>query len=222
MKSKKFLTLALSAMAMASVFAFSGCDFLPDDGGVTPGGKTEYVMEAEYIDLYNVSGAGISSNQSGLQMIYGSGSQAEKDKGWSNGYYIGFTHTSQCVLTFNFTADKADDAAVLVFRLGSELSRMTMTPNDVSITLNGKVMPYGSFTINGSNGQMNEVQFKDYTVSSSASLVEGKNTVTLEVKDNNLRGNGVGGPMVDCLKVTSSSTLTFEAHETNLTEKDEI
>lgn len=222
MKSKKFLTLAVSAMALASVFAFAGCAPVEENPNVPSAGKTEYVMEAEYIDLHDVSGAGISSNQAGLQMIYGGGTQAEKDLGWSNGYYVGFTHTSQCVLTFKFTADKADDAAILVFRLGSELSKMTMTPSDVSITLNGKVMPYGSFVINGSNGQMNEVKFKDYTVSSKASLVAGENTVTLEVKDNNLRGNGVGGPMVDCLKVTSSATLTFEAHETNLTEKDEI
>lgn len=223
MKSKKFLTLALSAMALTSAFAFAGCDLFGGNQQETPSGKTEYVMEAEYIDLHDVAGAGISSNQSGLQMIYGDGTQAQKDLGWSNGYYVGFTHTSECELTFKFTADKADDSAMIVIRLGSELQKMTMTPTDVSITLNGKMLPYGSFTIEGSNGQMGEVRFKDYTVSSSAALKAGENTVVLKVNDNSLRGtNSTGGPMVDCLKVTSSSVLTFDAHETNLTEKDEI
>ncbi len=220
MKKRTLLCAAASALALATVCSFAACT--PGTKEPDKNGKTEYVMEAEYIDIANVVGAGISSDQSGYQMIYGEGTDAQKKLGWSNGYYVGFTYSAECVLTFEFNADKADSAALIIFRLGSELGNITLTPADVEISLNGTPIQYGSFAIYDSERQMSSVVFKDYTVSSKAALVEGKNTVKLQIKQNKLRGTATGGPMVDCLKITTSSKLTYTDHTDNISLRDEI
>ena len=89
-------------------------------GGNPPaGGISTYVMEAEYINLDGIQGAGLSSDQGGVEMIYGEGTAEHKAK-WSNGYYVGYTHSADLQLDFVFNSS-SNNTANLVLRLGSEL-----------------------------------------------------------------------------------------------------
>lgn len=206
MKIKKFICIALCVAAIAAMFAFTAC-------GEESGGKNTLVIEAEYVNLDDVKGSGLSNDQSGVNMIYGKGTQEEKDKGWSNGYYVGYTYTSECSIDFEFTSDSAATASMIV-RFGSELGNLTITPDDVQISLNGKVINYGSIYVEGSDG-MDNMKFSDKTVSSSETLVAGKNVVNIKILPNDLRGSSTGGPTIDYVKIESDAKLSYDPKTDN-------
>ena len=121
MNTKRIVSLALVAVMLVSVMSFTGCDMLDQLlGGISGGatGKNTLKMEAEYTDMDDVAGAGLSDNTSGLGMIYGSGSDAHKEM-WSNGFYVGYMHNSNTVITFEFNSSVATSATI-TFRLASE------------------------------------------------------------------------------------------------------
>lgn len=228
MKIKKtiavLLAAATAAVMGASLVACNDGSTVVDPGknpGSSGGGMKTTIIEAEYINLDDVAGGGISSNQSGLEMIYGSGEQADINKGWSNGYYVGYTYTAECVMEFVFESDK-DTTGTIVIRLGSELGNITVRPQDVKLEFNGAAVNYGSWYIQGTENDMANAQFKDYTVSSNAQIKKGTNKLVLSVQENRLTGNGTGGPLIDCVKITSDANITYDAKTDNPSHKGEI
>ena len=201
---KQIAALVLAVGAMTTLCAVTACAENGDGGE-----SKEYVIEAEYIDIANVAGAGISSNQAGYDMIYGDGTNSA----WSSGYYVGYTYTSECKMDFEFTSDQ-DATATIKIRLGSEIGKLNMTPKDVEISLNGKSIEYGTLQIDNSES-MEDMVFKDYTLTTKASIKEGENVITLQIKDNKLRGGSTGGPTVDCIKIKTSAAVTPVQHTDN-------
>ncbi|HIW03834.1 MAG TPA: hypothetical protein H9692_03835 [Firmicutes bacterium] len=203
MKTKRIATVLLAGvLAVAAVAAFTACG---DSTGTS--GSDTYVMEAEYIDLDDVSGAGISSDQSGVDMIYGDGTEAQKELGWSNGYFVGYTYSSGLELNFVFDSDK-DATATVILRLGSELGDINLDPTNFSVILNGTEITYSSMYVE--NSSIDSMKFTDKTVTSSASVKKGENTLTLKVLSNTLmNGTKTGGPCVDCVKLQTSAKLTW-------------
>jgi len=196
-KSRLFTTVLLLLLTVVLV----GCN--NGEGN----SKTEtYVMEAEYIDLSTVIGAGISSEASGVNMIHGTGEQTDISKGWSSGYYLGFTYSAGLELDFVFNAENAGVATVIL-RLGSEIGNITFDPSSLEVRLNGTAINYQNMLVYGSN--MDEMSFTDITLTTDANLVEGSNTITIEILNNTLRSGQVGGPMIDCIKLVTDSKLTW-------------
>lgn len=216
MKIKKLIGLLLSVLLLTGVMAFAACA----DGEVDGGNLNTYVMEAEYIDIANVKGSGISSDQSGYSMIYGSGSDEDKAKGWSSGYYVGYTYTSECTMDFVFTSNAAATATI-VLRLGSELGNISLTPDNFEVKLNGTAITYNSMYVENSES-MSDMKFADKTVTTSARLVEGENKITLTVLPNTLKNGATGGPIIDCVKIQTTSTLTYTERTDNPGKGDEI
>ena len=218
MKIKKTLAaLAAAAVAVTMCAGLAACGNggggdtdIPEKPDKNPTGGSSITIEAEYIELENVSGAGISSNQSGIEMIYGTGEQEDKDKGWSNGYYVGYTYTKECVMEFVFESDKETTAQISI-RLASELGDLTLTPREFEITLNGSTMNYGSWSVRDSGGGMAGAVFNDYIVGQNAKIVKGENKLVVSVKDNTLYNDkSIGAPLIDCVKVkTSDATVTY-------------
>ena len=173
MKTKRIATVLLAGvLAVAAVAAFTACG---DSTGTS--GSDTYVMEAEYIDLDDVSGAGISSDQSGVDMIYGDGTEAQKELGWSNGYFVGYTYSSNLELNFVFDSDK-DATATVILRLGSELGDINLDPTNFSVILNGTEITYSSMYVE--NSRIDSMKFTDKTVTSSANIKKDENTLTLK------------------------------------------
>ncbi len=204
MKIKKIAGFVLAAGALASLCAFTACG-----DGEGDGKAKEYVIEAEYINIADVAGAGLSSNQSGYDMIYGDGTNTK----WSSGYYVGYTYTSECKMDFEFTSSAVASATIKI-SLGSELGRLNMTPKDVDISLNGKSIEYGTFQIENSES-MEEMVFKDYTLTTKASLKEGENVITVQIKPNKFKPGGTGGPTIDCIKIKTVADLTLVQYTDN-------
>ncbi len=214
------LGIAIIADSVLLVNAIMG--YTPDSGNSGNVGnwftkKTTYVMEAEYIDLSDVSGAGLSDSKSGVAVIYGDGTQAQKDLGWSEGYYVSSSYSTDFQLTFVFTCDKAATGTI-VLRLGSEIGNINMSSNDFEVKLNGNAITYSNMYISGA-GDLASVVFSDKTLTTEASFVEGENTITLHTLPNSLRGTGgngsLGGPMIDCIKITTDAKVTFTEHKDN-------
>ncbi len=203
MKLKKLIGLSLATVMAATGFALASCDD-PDNSG--KGGVKTYTMEAEYIDLDDIQGSGISSDQGGVEMIWGEGDQEDKDKGWSNGYFVGFTYNANLQLDFVFNADKAATATI-VLRLGSELDNLNLDPSTFEVQLNGESISYSSMTI--AKSEFDSMKFYDKTVSTNANLKQGSNTISLIVRENTFAGAKTGGPCVDCIKITTVAGLTW-------------
>lgn len=204
MKSKKLLTWLLAGTLLTGATALSGCDLF---GSATSGGMQTYVMEAEYTNLDNVAGAGISSDQHGVEMIYGDGTQAQKDLGWSNGYFVGYTYATGVTLTFDFNAETAETATIIL-RLGSELGTLSLDPTVFEVRLNDAAIPYSTLSVTGSS--IEEMRFEDKTVTTTATLKAGANKIEIVILKNTLmNGTKTGGPCVDCIKVETKAKLTW-------------
>lgn len=219
MKIKKIAGLVMATAMLSGVAALAACGDGTGDGGSGSGSKS-YVIEAEYINLDGVSGAGVSSDQSGVEMIYGDGTQAQKDIGWSNGYFVGYTYASNLTLEFAFNVDKAATATI-VLRLGSEIGDISLDPSIFSVKLNGTEITYSNMYIE--NSEIGSMKFQDKTVTTAANLKEGENKLTLTVLTNTLiNGTKTGGPCVDCVKVQTSAKLTWTDKSDNPSRRGEI
>ena len=221
--------VALGLVLVVAVASFTGCDIINqfignDDNGGNSGnggasaGKNSLTMEAEYIDIDDVAGAGISNNNSGLSMIYGDGTDAQKEM-WSNGYYVGYTHNDQTELTFTFTASKASTANIVIM-LGSELIDITLDSESFAVVVNGEEQFIPNWYIEKCD--MDTATFTACRLSAPVELVEGENTIVLKVLTNDLGGEGVTrGPLVDCVTVTATDAeLTWDAKEDNPYRRD--
>lgn len=208
-KLLKLLTLVLCFTFMLSFVACGGNDKLPEEEG----GVKTYVMEAEYIDLDDVIGTGLSGGPSGVGMIFGDGTTAEKNRGWSSGYYVGYTYTTDCRLDFVFTSSKAATATIIL-RVGSELGDLPFDPTTFGILLNDTEITYQSMYIAGS-ADMLTMAFADKTITTNAALVEGENTISLVVKDNTLYGAVPAAPVIDCIKIKTEANLTYTEKKDN-------
>ncbi|MDD2575791.1 MAG: hypothetical protein PHD47_04930 [Acholeplasmataceae bacterium] len=176
----------------------------PDKGEIQT-----YIMEAEYVDLSDVKGGGHSNEASGVDVIYGDGTEAEKEAGWSNGYFVAFTHKEGVQLTFVFNASEAATGATIVLRLGSEMGELTFSPSSFSVNLNGEEIDYGNVTIASNSPSLGEMVFYDKTITTTATLVEGENILTLTVLANELAGGTTAGPIIDCVKITTNVELEW-------------
>ncbi|MDR1094121.1 MAG: hypothetical protein LBL66_08250 [Clostridiales bacterium] len=219
MKLKKLFTMALiTLLALLCATGLAACGGNPDGDGDDGGGVKTYTIEAEYINLDGVPGAGISGGADGVGMIFGDGTQAEKDLGWSGGYYVGYTH-SILTLDFVFNSDKAETATIIL-RLGSELGDITLTPTSFAVKLNGAAFSYGSMSVAGSD--MSSMTFTDKTVTSTAALVAGENTISLSILQNTINSGATGGPMIDCVKLKTKAALTWTEKTDNPGRRGEI
>ena len=222
MNIKRILSLALTGAMLASVLSFTGCDivnqFIGGGDNSAPTGGSSLVMEAEYTYLDDVAGAGISNNNAGLSMIYGDGTDAQKEM-WSNGYYVGYTHNDTTELTFVFNSSAATTANIVIM-LGSEVGDITINSDNFAVLVNGEEQAIPNWFVEGS--EMDEATFNTCRLSAAVNLVEGENTITLKVLPNDLGGQDVTrGPLIDCVKVTStSSKLTWTPHEDNPYRRD--
>lgn len=217
MKRKSILTLLVAGLLTLPVFSFASCSF-PFLGGEEGDGNTQtYTLEAEYTDLTGVLGAGISSGPSELELIHGDGTQAQKDLGWSEGYFIKDTYNTAFKLTFNLTADRAG-TATLILRVGCEFAGgMTMDSSGFGVTVNGKEIAYSGVFIQGTTEYEN-MKFYDKTISTKVELKEGANVIELSTHENTYNGgNSIGGPLIDCIKLKTASVITWTPKTENVT-----
>lgn len=200
----KALIASLSSFAVIGVTVILCMCFLAPTNSNTTSEQT-YIFEAEYVNLDNFHGAGISNSADGVNNIYGDGNEKDIEKGWSNGYFLGNTYAVNSI-DFVVESDSKSNGK-LIMRFASELGNMSLTPEAFGIEVNGTELDYSMLVQGSSQGNYD---FKDYPINGNISLLEGENTIRLSIKENTLQGgNRTGAPLIDCIKVTTDANLTW-------------
>ncbi|MCD8308534.1 MAG: InlB B-repeat-containing protein [Clostridia bacterium] len=161
-------------------------------------------------------GVGFSSNYSGIGLI-------GYDSNASNGMAVHGLYYEGAYLEFTIYSDKAETGATLTLRLAAEYREVTLTSSTFEVSVNGTALTYktgdivmdgssymdGAWGATASSGTPHE--YSDYVIN-SIDLVAGENTILLYVNNSNAASVGTIGamaPIIDCIKVNSSSTLTM-------------
>ena len=181
-------------------------------------GKTEYVFEAECVNLEDFEGAGYSG---GATMAGAILTDWDGTAGASDGLFMSFMYVKgdATKLTFNIHSDKAVNDAILVLRLSGEvINPVEFTWEEWKVKVNGDAIDYGEISIWGCRTDMSQSwvrPFEDFTITTALSLKAGDNVIEL-ITDNDKPMAGTmfsTAPMVDCMKIYTDATLTWNAIE---------
>ena len=216
---KKLTAIVLAALVMCSIFAFTACG----ENNTDPPGVKTYTFEAEGVDLSEQSGHGWSNNANGCQMIQGKNtakirSNSKVLNSISNEYFVGFFGVENTEFVFEITSDADDAEATLVLRLASEWGTLLVDQTVMKIVVNDVNLEYTPFSVTGKKIEgASEIEygepFVNFTIDTKISLKQGANVIKLVAQ-----GKGFGentamdiGPGVDCIKVKSKASLTWES-----------
>lgn len=200
----KALITSVTSFAMVGIAVILCICFLAPSKESSSSDQT-YIFEAEYVDLENFQGAGVSNSADGVNNIYGDGNENDIAKGWSNGYFLGNTYA---VNTIDFVINaESKGSGKLIMRFASELGNLSLSPESFGILVNGTELEYSMLVQGSSQGSYD---FKDYPLNGNITLLEGENKVSLSIKENLLQGgNRTGAPLIDCIKITTDDVLTW-------------
>lgn len=213
---KIFVAAAICALTAVTALSFAACG----EGGSNPPGSETYTFEAEYAVL-PTDGAGWSGGMGGVSP------DLDGDFNASNGYFVVGMYKKGSSLTFKVDADKAVEDAKLVARFSNEdpagllnidgKKSYTLTSEDYLIKVNGTAIDYNDITFNNIKTTN---KFMDYTIAKGLSLKQGENTIELICNnDQSMGGTTLGtAPIVDCIKITTTASLTWEPNESQLPE----
>lgn len=212
----KIFTAAVLVAASAATMAACGGNGGTDDGTLpVPEGSTEYVFEAEYVDcskIGNVDGwSGGGANTDVVAPDMGG-------YGASNGFYVTYLYTNNVTIQFVINSDKAVNDARLVWRLSAEGADYTISPSNYKVAVNGTELQYAPVQFTGVPGVGSMLPFKDYVLATNVSLKEGENIISFTTANSTSLGGTTTAtaPIIDCIKIVTSATLTWTPVESNL------
>lgn len=218
MKKRNLVGLGVAVCLSASLMCFAGCSGLDGILGMfggnndvkVPDGMQEYTFEAEYTPIADLIGGAQSGSASGYDLI-----QESSNESVSNGYFIHNIHMTDCTLTFEFNAERAGTTSLYI-RMISQWGNTSFNPQNFGIVLNDAEVTYSNILVKGSTDD--EPDFKDYLVTQSAAVKQGKNVLKLIVRENTLNNytHSTGGPAIDCVKLVSDAGLSWTPLEENL------
>ena len=156
---------------------------------------------------------------------------------YNGGFIVGYFNGEGTTLKFVFEAEADVTGCSLSFRLGSEHGNMMFNPDILAIKVNGVELDYDTFTVTGGEPRAYDTAFKDYAISTKIDLVANtilgdndikdeagnvvyarklrqQNIITLTINNNEYWSGGthtkIGGPGIDCMKITSTVKLSAE------------
>ena len=130
-----------------------------------------------------------------------------------------FLYVKNDRLTWELESDAPATNVTMIMRLSAEYGLLNSDNGDTTswvddttfpITVNGEKLQYGKITFHNIIPML-FIPFQDYYVSATISLNQGKNIIQMKT-DNTVTINGTiasSAPVVDCIKLYSSSNLTW-------------
>ena len=169
--------------------------------------QPEYVFEAEYTYLEGLEGLGVSGSPTGIGL-------ASESSEASNEFYVGNLGVNSPI-TFKITSDQ-DTTATLKIRVGTNvLGTQKWNPTAFVITVNGTPVEYDEFETSPGDDPADQQNFKYKTIG-DIQLTAGENEIVFVAGDNNYRSNLPSAPSIDCIKLSTSATLTLEEYPENI------
>lgn len=165
-----------------------------------------YTFEAEDTDLSGKSGPGFSgtAQEEGMIAIDGTGSA-------SGGSYVSYLYQRNVSLEFYFASDSAVSDATVTISVAAEMENISFNSDEFQVLINGEAASYVAVNL------PNDKTFRDSITITGVSLKEGANLIQLKV-NNSKRPQGdastyaATAPMVDCVKITTSAVLMWDAN----------
>lgn len=206
-----------SSLASSSATSSSSTTSATESSSATSAsGPTEYVFEAEYCpDIEDLEGNGYSGTATGTSMIL---NDRNGTLGASNGYYVSFLYVPGIELTFNITSSAAVNDATFTFRITAEFMDITLTSSIYTVAVNDTSIGYDDIAIDTGTSSSTTVPFEDHVLTTNLSLKKGANTVSLKTTNSTKMVGTMNAtaPMIDCFKITTTSTLTWEPMTSNI------
>lgn len=189
--------------------------------------NTQYVFEAEDVNLIGFFGFGFSGSAEETSCIFADDKGAA---GASNGYFITCMNNTNCSIEFKFTSDRAIKGAQFTLRLSAEVVDIKIGDSDkgvrtgtvaddialYKVMVNNSELKYGVIEFVGVPPQGDPyMPFADYTF--TIDLAEGENVIKL-IADNEIVQGGTMkavAPMVDCIKIDTYANLVFQKKDGN-------
>lgn len=199
-----------------------------------------YTMEAEAVNFAGKRGQGTSTNSNEEAMIYSGDYVA--DGNVSNGWFVRELYYNGAFLEFEINSKAEVDDAVLFLRVSSESYEFKttkekdgvlysyLTDKEFIITVNGEgeedALKYGGLYIPMANLvekedlSINKTPFEDMFIAANVHLNKGVNRIRVQVNNNNGHGGTfhAEAPMIDCLYIYTSASLTMVDYEYYLRE----
>lgn len=131
---------------------------------------------------------------------------------------IQFMYKKNDTLTFELNSSAAATNVTLFMRISAEYGtpdpetdevKNTFTDEEFQVTVNDTPVRYGEITLH--NIVQSLIPCQDYMLSATVSLNAGTNTIQMKVNNNKTVTSAIkaAAPCVDCIKLISSSTLTW-------------
>ena len=170
-----------------------------------------------------MQGATYSGGSNGRNLIQKDDTKEAKA---SNGYFVHHLYEKGNNLVFDLNVDVEDTKATIYMRLSAEYKTPVEIDADMyKVKVNGVAMNYGSITFENVPPQGDGWKpFSDYLLTAEVTLKAGTNKIEM-ITDNMEKMYGTAlstAPMVDCLKVYSTSEVTWPtAKPANLISNEE-
>ncbi len=183
-------------------------------------GTHEYVFEAENTNLDGKAYPGLSGSASagGLIQTYTTNARGEALNANGN-KFVGYQTTEGASVDFIIVSDRTVTDATIVLRLSKELSDYTLSTSNYNIKLNNVALEFQpiAFTnvpqqTGGDVSALYALPFQDYVIAENVTLKEGRNNINCIVANSDPIPNTTitaNGPLVDCLKITTSAVLDW-------------
>ena len=167
-----------------------------------------FTLEAEYVDLSGFHGQGFSGGCDGAQAI-------SMDKGGmnaSNNVYLTYMYNTGLSVAFNFTSSEAVSNAQVILRISAEMMDITFSAADFTVAVNGQALSYADISLTENQ------EFTDFTVGTGVALNEGENTITLTTTNSKAMAGTMyaTAPIIDCIKIISTSEIVMDEHTENM------
>lgn len=198
---------ASTAVSTTSTGASTGTSTQTSTGTSTStaGDDSTFIIEAECSpDIEDFSGPGFSGTGNSTDIII---NDTDGSYGASAGKFVSYLYASGCSLSYTFTSDKAVTGAKLVWRISGEFFPISFSCTDCQVKLNGAIQLYSKVTMDDVPSQSSgkHKAFADYTVSTSAAIKAGENTITYLTQNTNAMGGTMvaTAPLIDCFKISN-------------------
>ena len=199
--------------------------------------KEAQVFEAEYVpdimgeDGTGMDGATYSGGAKGGGLLYRDWdyelSASHKvgavgsDGDYLPGAFVHFLYVEGDTLTWELESSAAASNVMLFMRLGAEYAtynedygkgrKYSFNDEMFTVKVNDEAIKYGEITMRNVPEVGKFLPLCDYMISANVNLKEGKNVIQMKVDNNIIIFSTAAGtaPTVDCIKLYSSSTLTW-------------
>mgnify|MGYP002795872453 CR=1 FL=1 len=197
-----------------------------------------YAFEAEYTELLNKRGQGLSLNTQGRGLIRGGDDPTsgirpldnQEEAGLSNGYVVNNLFYNGAFIEFKITASEAVTDGVLVLRLTPYIHDMILSNTEWQVVVNGRALDasdgYTGVTLTGAipesgytspstglaaPGEHNYRPFENYLITRSLDLNAGENVIRLVTNNSKDHGATFNAetPTVDCMYIYADAVLSW-------------